>query len=179
MNLDSTYSLPIKGLPDGEQLYHFKVDGNLFSNFRDTLSEEEQVLSADIDVEVRAQRRVGLIEILASFEGEIMTICDRCLAKLPLKLKFDSPLIVKFGAPDEEVSDKSDDEDVIVLSEDEHDLDLSQFFYDHISLALPLQKLHEEGECDEVMIEKLNQHLFKESTPESDSPFSQLKELIN
>jgi uncharacterized metal-binding protein YceD (DUF177 family) len=62
----------------------------------------------------------------------------------------------------------------------ESELDMRQFLYDYICLALPLQKVHKKGECDPEMIEKLNNlHGKSNSQQERVTPFDKLKDLMN
>jgi uncharacterized metal-binding protein YceD (DUF177 family) len=56
------------------------------------------------------------------------------------------------------------DPDMVTISPDEHELDLSQFFYEYIHLALPIKRIHpddSEGHstCDPEMIRKLEEHV--------------------
>ena len=63
------------------------------------------------------------------------------------------------------------------------ELDLSQFIYDYVCVNLPLQKVHEEGECNPQMIAKLSgmdaeNNIGQESGNETNSPFGALGELL-
>ena len=45
--------------------------------------------------------------------------------------------------------------EVIVLVCSQGEFDLRFLIYDYVCLHLPLKKVHQEGECDPVMMEKM------------------------
>ena len=53
-------------------------------------------------------------------------------------------------------------DEVILLDSDSADIDLSQIIYDYVSLSLPIKKVHPDGQCDPVMMEKLKDILKTE-----------------
>ena len=44
---------------------------------------------------------------------------------------------------------------MILLDGSSSEIDLGQIIYDYVNLSLPIKKVHPEGECDPVMMEKL------------------------
>jgi uncharacterized metal-binding protein YceD (DUF177 family) len=87
-------------------------------------------------------------------------------------------LLVKFGTG----KDESDPE-IITLPRDEDELDLRQYLYEYIHLALPIQRIHPddakgESTCDPSMLLKLKEHLVVEEI-KSDPRWDELKKLIN
>jgi uncharacterized metal-binding protein YceD (DUF177 family) len=62
------------------------------------------------------------------------------------------------------------------------ELDLTQFLYDYVCINLPLQKVHNEGECNPEMIAKLKNVSSgvqaKVVEDNSNSPFSALKQML-
>jgi uncharacterized protein len=86
-------------------------------------------------------------------------MCDRCLEAFYMPLSSANRLFVRQGKEWEE-----SDPDMITMPLDEHEIDLSQFFYEYIHLALPLKRIHpDDGDgnstCNPDMIRKLNDHL--------------------
>ncbi len=87
-------------------------------------------------------------------------------------------LLVKFG----DTRDDSDP-DIITIPRDEHELDLKQYFYEFIHLALPIQRIHPDdaegnSTCDPVMLQKLKEHLIEEEI-KIDPRWDELKKLMN
>lgn len=168
---DRDYIVPIKGLSLGKHQYGFTIDDNFFDGY-----EGSEITSADIKVDLTLDRHTTFMEIKGVFEGIVKSECDRCLEELDLELDFETSLLVKFTRTNQE----EDNEEVLILDPSESELDMKQFFYDYVCLALPLQKVHLEGECDPRMIEKLEK-LRGESDilPEGRTPFDKLKDLMN
>jgi uncharacterized metal-binding protein YceD (DUF177 family) len=93
-------------------------------------------------------------------------------------LECDNRLIVKFGND----ADFGDPE-IITLARDENELDLRQYLYEFIHLALPIQRIHPddkngESTCDPVMLQKLREHLVREEES-NDQRWDELKKLMN
>jgi uncharacterized metal-binding protein YceD (DUF177 family) len=77
------------------------------------------------------------------------------------------------------VKGEPENEEVVTLDPADPDLDLRQFFYDYICLSMPVQRVHDEGDCDPAMIDKLKQMQVKGERQEKESPFEQLRKLMN
>ena len=84
-------------------------------------------------------------------EGTVFAPCDRCLADVEVPIDTDDMLAVKLGA------EYSDEGETIVIPESEGVIDVSQFIYELIALSLPMKLVHEEGQCDAVMMATLEQ----------------------
>ena len=104
---------------------------------------------------------------------------------LTLPVSSEIRLSVKFGP--EPVSDDevvvTDEREVIYLPEDSAELDMSQVIYDYACLALPMQRVHEEGACNPDAVKYLTGTGVKvknEEAQASDSnPFAVLKGLMD
>ena len=87
-------------------------------------------------------------------------------------------MAVKFAKSFED----SDGDEFIIMDPADGELDLTQFLYDYVCLNLPLQKVHEEGDCNEEMMAKLgsvNAPVEKDDEAGEDSPFAALKGLFD
>jgi uncharacterized metal-binding protein YceD (DUF177 family) len=90
----------------------------------------------------------------------------------------ENKLLVKFGKKWDDT-----DPDIITIPADEHELDIKQYLYEFIHLALPIQRIHPGGvdgtnNCDPEMLKKLNQHIVDE-VKDNDPRWDELKKLIN
>jgi uncharacterized metal-binding protein YceD (DUF177 family) len=88
-------------------------------------------------------------------------------------------LLVKFGSEEEDADVGTGDDDVMMVDDTAAMLDLSQFVYDYVCLALPLQMVHPEGECNPMMTAYLSKETGCEASVESNMPFSGLKDLLD
>ncbi len=64
-------------------------------------------------------------------------ICDRSLDSFDYPIKIDEKVIIKFGEDNYSLS-----EDVIVIKQDTASINIGEFIYEFITLAVPLKKLH-------------------------------------
>ena len=118
------YTIAYRGLRSGLHDFHFKVDGGLFRAFGST-----EIKDGDCDVSVALERR--------------------CLEDCNVPIHYEGQLLVKFS---DEVHEY--DGEVIWLLPMEDEVDLTQYIYESIVLALPYQRVHPDGECNPDMLER-------------------------
>ncbi len=135
------YKIAYKALSEGEHLYNFAVDSNLFARFDST-----EIIGGQCRVDVKLLRHESMLELNVDIQGEVIVACDRCLDDCPVEVDYIGDLIVKFS---DETSDY--DGDVMWLPTGESEVDLSQYIYESILLSLPYQRVHAEGECNPEM----------------------------
>ena len=136
------YAIPYKGLKSGSYNFDFQVDNALFEAY-----DCEEVRGGDCQVRVKLNRAETMLELNVSIKGEVICECDRCLEDCPVAIDYNRDLVVKFSDEIDEY-----DGDVMWLSPAEDSLDLTQYIYESIILALPYQRVHAEGECNPEML---------------------------
>ncbi|MFA6770103.1 MAG: DUF177 domain-containing protein [Bacteroidales bacterium] len=164
------YVIPIKGLSVGKYHYDFTVGGDFFREY-----ENRDIDGAQLKISLTLDKHATFIDVKGIFKGAVTTKCDRCLGELEVEIDFTASLLVKFG----EITQGEESEEIITLDPSESDLDLKQFFYDYIYLALPIQRVHKEDECDLEMLEKLQNYRVTNVEERKNSPFEKLKNLMN
>ena len=169
------FIIQIKGLKIGKYEYDFPIDGSFFSEFGNT-----QILDAEVDVKIIIERGGGWMNVTCIAEGELTVECDRCLDELDLPVDFTASMAVKFAKTD----DDPQSDEFLVVDPTDGELDLRQFIYDYICVNMPLQRVHPDGECNPVMMEKLgglgtDKRADEENNSNSNSPFGMLQQLLN
>jgi uncharacterized protein len=164
------YIVPVKGLSAGKHEYDFTVDSKFFEAF-----ENSEIFGASVDIHLTMDKQPGFISIEGRMSGFVVTTCDRCLAEMKVMVDAPLSLLVKYA----KVKEEPENEEVIFLDLADPDVDLRQFFYDYICLAMPVKRVHNEGDCDPDMLEKLEKLKGKEKESEKASPFDKLKKLMN
>lgn len=170
MKAQSEFVLAISGFKPGLREFDFLVDDSFFNQF-----ENPPIQKANVKVHLYFDKRPSFIELTFDFEGTVHVECDRCLEFFDLPIKGNSSLHVKSG---EESSD-SDDENVLIISKNDTEIDLSKHVYDMVLLAIPLSKNHENAgaECDENITKYLTQNTEpKEKPKDGKSPWDILKD---
>jgi uncharacterized protein len=171
--MSGIFSIPISGLKAGDNSFDFEINNGFFELFEDS-EVKKGTLKAIID----AGKRSSHIDLVIRIKGIITISCDRCLGEFNQPVDCENRLLVKFGKTHDE-----SDTDLIIIPADESELDLKQYFYEYILLALPIQRVHPEGRngkstCDPEMLEKLNEHIVSDES-EIDPRWAELKKLMN
>ncbi len=143
-------TIQFSGLKSGVYDYDFTLDNSFFSVYKN-----EKILDGKVVFNVRLEKKERLLMFFFDYSGEVLTTCDRCLGEMTMPVKGTQTLYVKFSD-----TEQSDDEDVVFLPEKAHSIDLAQWMYEYVAIAMPIQCIHEddaEGNptCDPEMMQYL------------------------
>jgi uncharacterized metal-binding protein YceD (DUF177 family) len=171
--MSGLYAIPISGLKEGRHTYDFRIGKEFFEHF-----EESDIKDGDLMVSVEAEKRSSHADLTILIAGTVSIPCDRCLGFFPHPLNCGNRLLIKFGRTFDD-----SDPDIITVPADENELDMAQYFYEYILLALPIQRVHPtdsngKSTCDPGMLEKLKEHVVTEEE-KSDPRWDELKKLMN
>ena len=135
------------GLETGRYEYDYTLGNGFFEGF-----ENEELREGKVNFAVVLEKRERLLMFNFAFEGVVKTVCDRCLGELEVPVSGEETLCVKFSN-----TETSDKEDVVILPEGEHQIDLAQWMYEYVAVRMPIQKVHEEGQCDPEMLQYISE----------------------
>ena len=152
--MKSPFAIPFVGLKQGIHEFEFDIDKSFFESLPYSLIENGR-LSAYLELEKKETMLIAQLDVV----GFIFTDCDRCTEPLTQEIEGDMTLYYTFG------EEESEDENLLVLAPESYQIDLTQPLYELISLSLPAKMVHEEGECNEEMVELINKY----QQPSSDS----------
>lgn len=175
MKKRGSYAVRISGLGEGDHDYSFELDRQFF-----VLFEHPEISDGKVNANVVLEKKPGVFTLHFSLEGEVEVVCDRCLDKFMAKVSTDQDIFVKPGETPGEIED-----DVLVIARDDHEIEVGQYLFEFIVLALPLKKIHPDDNaghstCNPEMLKKLNAHNIKEtdSNKETDPRWDALKGII-
>jgi len=171
--MSGIYTIPVSGLKEGRYNYDFEIDKEFFDQF-----EGSEIREGTLKAAVEADKKSSHMDLNIRIEGMIRISCDRCLGIFSLPVHCENRLIVKFGRTHDE-----SDPDIFTIPPDEYELDLQQYFYENILLALPIQRVHaadKDGNstCDPEMLKKLKEHIVSGENS-NDPRWDELKKIIN
>ena len=159
------YKIAHQGLKKEKHRFEFRLDDKFFGNFEHTQITDADIL-ATMTLDTTHEPYVVDIEI----EGQTNGDCDKCAATIPLKVRGDFKLFVKFtesAIPE----DETDDIDIIYLTRDEPEIDFTQYLYEFAHLSLPVIKTCEKpfatSYCD-MEVGRIMQQLHTEETNNDD-----------
>jgi uncharacterized metal-binding protein YceD (DUF177 family) len=165
------YSIPLAGLKEGRYTYEFAIGNDFFEAF-----EASEIKRGELMAKVILEKCTTHLQLDIEIKGNVEVMCDRCLENFYMPLSCTNRLFVKQGKEWAEA-----DPDMITMPLDEHEIDLSQFFYEYIHLALPIKRIHPEDKkgrsvCDPEMIRRLEDNLVA-GEDISDPRWDELKKL--
>lgn len=165
------YKIDLKNLLQDHLSLEYKIEDDFF-----TALESQDVRGGNLVCQVDIKRSSGNYILCFHSKGSVKVICDRCLDEMELSVDATNHLTVKFGP---EAFDEGDE--VITVSEEEGILDAAWSIYEFIVLSLPIQHVHEEGECNETMMTELYRHAVseEEKEEETDPRWNELKKIMN
>ncbi|NLA50485.1 MAG: DUF177 domain-containing protein [Bacteroidales bacterium] len=171
--MSGLYCIPISGMNEDSRCFDFEIGNDFFAQF-----EGAEISEGKLKVLVKANKGPAHIDLTILIDGAVNISCDRCLGIFPFPLNCTNSLLVKFGKQHDE-----SDPDIIIVSEEENELNLVQYFYEYIILALPIQRIHPTDEngnntCDPEMISRLNRHLKNNNTG-TDPRWDELRKITN
>jgi uncharacterized metal-binding protein YceD (DUF177 family) len=164
MGIPRDYTISFGSLTTGEHEFEFAIKDSFFQRFDNSI-----IQKGDVDVLVVIEKKDNMLLLDFTMEGTVTVQCDRCLEDLELDIQSFNELIVKVGEENEELS-----ENVIVISSKEHELDVSQYIYEFITLIIPMRNIHDESEngqaCNPEILKELEKHITPESKEQPTDP---------
>ncbi len=144
------FLIPFKGMKVEKHTFRFEINREFFEHIDGSLLEDGNVM-----VELEMDRQANMLVLDFFISGYINLKCDRCLDEYRQAVEGHRILIVKFS-PSAQGLDES--EDIIVLPDEAHEIDVGQHIYEFINLLIPIKHVHEyRANCNKEMLKKLDQ----------------------
>lgn len=152
-------------------VHHFQYEfGNEFFRKYD----KGLVSEGNFTVDVVLDKRETFLETDFKIVGSVKLVCDRSLDEFDYPIDITRKIIFKYGDQDMEVS-----EDVMMIAHGTESLEIGQFIYEFIALAIPMKKLHPrfQDESDEEGIIYSSGPAEEKKEDEVDPRWEMLKKL--
>jgi uncharacterized protein len=171
--MSGLFIIPFSGLKEGQYTFDFKIWDKFFEQF-----EESEIKEGNLYAEIELDKRSSHLDILIKIKGSVRISCDRCLEMFFQPIECENRLLVKQGKNWDD-----NDPDMLTIPSDEHELDVSQYLYEFIHLALPIKRIHPDDKdgkstCNPDMLDKINEHIIYDEK-ENDPRWDELKKLMN
>lgn len=165
-----SYRIDLRNLEEGLHKWVYDLDEKFFK-----MVSEEEVRDGRVHVEMELKRCAMVFDLHFTMNGMVVVSCDRCLDDMTQEIETKTSLIVKMGQ-----AEGTEEEDILTVSESEGGIDLAWYLYESIVLALPMQRRHAEGDCNNEMLHILEAHSAHHSNEETggDPRWDALKGLI-
>jgi len=165
------YIISFRGLKEGEHQFEYEIGSTFFEVYP-----YEEILDADVKVHLKFVKKSTLLELDFTIEGMVKVACDLSNEIYEQPINGNLDLIVKFG---EVYNDEN--ENILIVPFDAYEIDVSQFIYESIILALPTKRVHpgvQDGTLKSDILDKLEALKPKEKNNNIDPRWDTLKGLL-
>ncbi len=170
------FTIPFVGLKVGKHHFDYEIKKEFFDYF-----EYEDFNSSDLKIDLDFVKKSTLLELHFEVTGTVNVNCDVTNEPYDQEIKNSFDLVVNFG---EEFNDEYID--ILILPHGEYEVNVQQYIYELIVLAMPLKRIHpgvEDGTLDSDILNKLEELSpkikdIKKDQEESDPRWNKLKQLL-
>jgi len=171
--MDKMYYIPFVGLKEGKHQFDFVINNKFFDTYPC-----DEILDATINVHLDFVKKSTLLELNFNASGFIKVVCDLTNEEYNEPIEAALDLVVKFGS-----EFNNENEDIIIIPHSDFEIDVSQFIYEMLVLAVPAKKVHPgiaDGTLKSDILDKLEELKPKKtnSNQETDPRWSKLKDLL-
>jgi uncharacterized metal-binding protein YceD (DUF177 family) len=157
VKLNREYIIPFVGLKLGEHDFEFDITDTFFDNYEYSI-----IRKGNVKVELTLDKKETMLIGNYTIHGVVQSECDRCTDPIDIEIEGEYQLIYKFD------TEPSDDESLIIVYPEEFELNIADNILELITVSLPLRSIHEEGECNEEMIEQMKEYILVEEVFEDE-----------
>ena len=143
------FKIDLKTVTDGETPLQYELDNQFFAALDDA-----DIQEGSLHVSGSLRKTVGFFEFKMNISGTIQIPCDRCLDMMTQPIETELQFVAKLT----ENEDSSKQDDIITVNENDGVLDISWIIYEAIALAVPIQHVHQPGDCNDAMMRVLTEH---------------------
>jgi Predicted metal-binding, possibly nucleic acid-binding protein len=154
------FSVNIIGLSNKVHQFEYLLGDSFFDHYGKNL-----LSGGEFKAEIALDKHETFIEADFVIIGKARLICDKSLEPFDLPLKLKHKIVFKFGDEEKEVSDE-----IMIIPRDKDALELGQFIYEFIGLAIPLKKVHPRFQNEEEEDDDSEGKIIYTSGPAEDEP---------
>ena len=158
MEKKNEFLIPVSGLALGSHSYQFEINDDFFAEM-----DYSEIQQGKVTVNLDVERQETMLVLHFDLQGSVRVACDRCADEFDQPIESHQEFFVKLGTENAEESD-----DVAVVPADQSDFDVRSLVYEYIILAIPMHRVHPEGECNPEVLALLAQSESVEPTDNED-----------
>lgn len=143
---DNEYTIPLIGLPFGHTDYQYVISDKFFGE-----REYSEVKNGVVNLRLDIEKMETMFVLALNFEGKVVLQCDRCGDDYEQPIEGSAEIYLKYGA-----ANGNEDDDVIFITKNDNEFDVSDLIYEYIILSLPIHRVHQdESECNKDVLDML------------------------
>ncbi|MDX1829473.1 MAG: DUF177 domain-containing protein [Lutibacter sp.] len=144
------FDISFIGLKEGLHQFEYLIEKEFFDFFN-----YDELNNSNVIVQLSFLKKTTMFELNFSFSGWVEVACDITNELYHQPIKTESELIIKFGE-----TFNNENEELLVIPHSEFKVNVAQYIYESIVLALPLKRIHpgvEDGTLKSDILEKLKE----------------------
>ena len=126
------FDIPFSGLKQGKHGFSYTIDNTFFDSFG-----YDEFNAVAVVVKLLLNKTSTIMELDFDAAGTVNLDCDITSEPYDQPISSASRLIVKFGD-----AYNDEDDEILVIPHGEHQLNIAQFVYEMLVLAVPLKRIH-------------------------------------
>ena len=146
---DNEFIIPFVGLKQGKHVFEFDITDAFFDTFEYSIIQKGKV-HIEFTLDKKDTMMVGEFQV----EGSVETSCDRCNDSIEVPIEGEFRLVYKFD------NKESEDEALVIIYPEEYELHIKDTLLEFMTVLLPIRTIHPQGECNEEMMQLLNEYLI-------------------
>lgn len=149
------FDISFVGLKEGGHQFEYKIEKAFFDFF-----EYDEFYNSKVKVDLLFTKKPTVLELDFSVSGTVEVACDLTNELYDQVVESAFSLIVKFG---NEYNDEN--EELLIIPYSEFKINIAQYIYEAIVLAVPLKKIHpgiDDGTLQSEILEKLKEFEIQE-----------------
>lgn len=154
---DNQFIIPFVGLKRGKHEFTFDITDAFFETFEYSI-----IQKGDVHINFVLDKKDTMMVGEFQLEGRVKTACDRCNDSIEISIEGEFKLVYKFAKEDEE------DESIFVIFPEEFELNIKNTLLEFMNVLLPSRSIHDEGECNEEMLDFLNEYIVNPLNEDED-----------
>ncbi len=173
------FDISFVGLKDGLHQFEYKIEREFFDFFK-----YDEFDNSNVKVVVSFLKKITMFELNFNILGWVEIACDVTNELFHQTIETNFDLVVKFG---DEFNDEN--EELLIIPHSEYRINIAQFIYEAIVLAMPLKRIHpgvNDGTLHSEVLEKLKEfeikdqeeELEEDSKKEIDPRWDKLKDIL-
>jgi len=133
------FDIDIYNLSNGVHDYEYVIDSSFFESFEDSYIEK-----GNLTAKVTLTKSETLLQSSFNIDGVVELVCDRSLELFDYEININNNLIFKYGEDYVELTDE-----IVTIPHSAQKVNMAQYIYEFIGLAVPMKKLHPKFKEDE------------------------------
>lgn len=134
------YKVNIIGLSQKAHRFDYEFGDEFFELYGSTL-----IGKGHFKAEITLDKRETMIEGHFKISGVAKLICDRSLEEFDQPMEIEKTIHFKYGSEEKELTDE-----IVLITRTQPTLDVGQYMYELIAVAVPIKKLHPKFREDDL-----------------------------